>query len=655
MTDNILDVAVVGGGISGVYSAWRLLTDGGKKSVTVFEADNHIGGRLLSVTPPDIKNMVAELGGMRILPQNIQPLVNMLIWQLNELAKEPQYAIPKLDLYDFPVNGKYAEDPEKRTSDNIVFARGARFNWSDIVKNPCKIPYKLSQDEKGKGLGDLILKAIKAIPLEEVKSDEKFDEKQSPAKNREIAQKAKYKGLPLYQQGFWDILIQFMSYEAYRFEQDAGGYLTTLSNWNAADAIPWFLADFSPTATYRGFAQGYQQVVTNMAQLIKTYHGGDIVYNQKLASFKWDSNVFTLKFANGETVQANALILAMPRRSLELLSCGNQYNEYSSNEYLSNDATSKLIKSVTPKPAFKIFSTYQEPWWKKKLGVSLGRTLTDLPLRQTYYWTDSKGEPIENGRAMLMASYDDGTNTEFWDGYRNLSNAKQEAIRQENKKKESSSTDGLGGPQWEDYPATKGMSDEMTRQLAKIHGVNNPKDIEPESVCFKDWSDDPFGGGWNFWNIGVKSPEVMQSIIQPCKDDKNVLIPLYICGDAYSNWQGWVEGALETANMVLERFKVKPIYTNIEIITTDLPDAHYLWHSPYHESLKAFGGSPDCTYKWTIVEGKGDLPPGLSLNEGIIGGKAQKIGKYDFEVVASDHVSGKSSPAKQLSIRVNCL
>ncbi len=60
---NILDVAVVGGGISGVYSAWRLLTDGGKKSVTVYEADKHIGGRLLSVKPPEIDNMVAELGG----------------------------------------------------------------------------------------------------------------------------------------------------------------------------------------------------------------------------------------------------------------------------------------------------------------------------------------------------------------------------------------------------------------------------------------------------------------------------------------------------------------------------------------------------------------------------------------------------------------
>ncbi|MBL8149040.1 MAG: NAD(P)-binding protein, partial [Blastocatellia bacterium] len=38
MSDQILDVAIVGGGVSGVYSAWRLLTEGKKQFVTVFEA-----------------------------------------------------------------------------------------------------------------------------------------------------------------------------------------------------------------------------------------------------------------------------------------------------------------------------------------------------------------------------------------------------------------------------------------------------------------------------------------------------------------------------------------------------------------------------------------------------------------------------------------
>src|SRR5215471_14737892 len=78
MSDEALDVAIVGGGVSGVYAAWRLLTDGGMKKIGVFEGGDHIGGRLLSVTPPHLPFMTAELGGMRILPA-VQPRITNLI------------------------------------------------------------------------------------------------------------------------------------------------------------------------------------------------------------------------------------------------------------------------------------------------------------------------------------------------------------------------------------------------------------------------------------------------------------------------------------------------------------------------------------------------------------------------------------------------
>src|ERR1044072_2134103 len=88
MADEMLDVAIVGGGVSGVYSGWRLLTRGGRKRVTVFEASNRIGGRLLSIPAPGIGNMVAELGGMRILPA-VQPRVTALDKELNHIPGQP--------------------------------------------------------------------------------------------------------------------------------------------------------------------------------------------------------------------------------------------------------------------------------------------------------------------------------------------------------------------------------------------------------------------------------------------------------------------------------------------------------------------------------------------------------------------------------------
>lgn len=61
-------------------------------------------------------------------------------------------------------------------------------------------------------------------------------------------------------------------------------------------------------------------------------------------------------------------------------------------------------------------------------------------------------------------------------------------------------------------------------------------------------------GGWNSWNIGVKSWKVKEAITQPIGD-----YPLYICGEAYSDAQGWVEGALQTADLVLGRLGLCPL------------------------------------------------------------------------------------------------
>ncbi|QHT65334.1 NAD(P)-binding protein [Rhodocytophaga rosea] len=66
------DIAIVGAGISGLYSGWRLLNgefrgasrySGMNPTVSIFEMSNRVGGRLFSVKNyPGMTNIVAELG-----------------------------------------------------------------------------------------------------------------------------------------------------------------------------------------------------------------------------------------------------------------------------------------------------------------------------------------------------------------------------------------------------------------------------------------------------------------------------------------------------------------------------------------------------------------------------------------------------------------
>ncbi len=518
----------MGGGVSGVYAAWRLLTaKGGPKQVKVFEAANHVGGRLLSAKPPFIDNMKAELGGMRILP-SIQPRIQKLITTLNQGAKPAD----RIETYPFPVD----------QPDNISYLRGTHLRLSDFTADPGKVPYHLTFQEFGQTAGALVVNAIAQV-VPGITNPKLNDEER-----RQMTQSASFDGVPLYQQGFWQVLMRVMSDEAYQLAIAAGGYQTTLSNWNAADAIPWFLSDFGVEPVYEGFRQGFQQVPLTLAKRVRTAKG-EIHTGKVLEGFEQSAGGIDLHFRGGETVRAKHLILAMPRRALDLLAPHSPI--------LREEGASRLIRSVTPRPLFKVFTTYAEPWWLPA-GVEAGRTTTDLPVRQTYYWPKDDGKPALSGRAMLMASYDDGLNIGFWDGFRpkhgihwsSKGNHLLQAIQWF--QSPAPVDDDPDCKEWYENRAPAAMVAEIQRQLATVHAVKFVPAVE--NASFKDWGDDPFGGGWNSWNIGVRSPEVKEQILKP------TAAPVYICGEAYSDAQGWVEGALQTADMMLEKwFGIPPL------------------------------------------------------------------------------------------------
>ena len=362
-----------------------------------------------------------------------------------------------------------------------------------------------------------------------------------------MARNASFAGEPLYKQGFWNVLYRVISGEAYQFGMDAGGYNSTLSNWNAADAIPWFLTDFGIVPQYKGFKNGFQQIPLTLAELFIKL-GGEIRLNAKLDSFEAANGKIMLT-VNGEQLEAGTLILAMPRRSLELLTptCPELQK------------IQHLTTTVTPRPLFKLFTTYANPWWMAAgytdpvtgnfVPVEAGRSVTDLPVRQTYYWPKNNGKPAVKGEAMLLASYDDGTNIGFWDGLRpQRKQAWREGLPHAKIEKPflGEVPKGQADLDWYEYTAPEPMVAEVARQLQLMHGLSHTPVVK--NAAFRDWGEDPFGGGWNSWNIGVKSWEVKKQIIKPIGN-----VPLYICGEAYSDAQGWVEGALQTADMMLQK------------------------------------------------------------------------------------------------------
>jgi hypothetical protein len=174
--------------------------------------------------------------------------------------------------------------------------------------------------------------------------------------------------------------------------------------------------------------------------------------------------------------------------------------------------------------------------------VTQGQTVTDLPIRQCYYW------PVEdpNAKGGVILVYDDGQDLEYWASLRSLKY--NTAFATKAKGKPPKSDGSLPFPRWEEFEAPALMVQEAHRQLLEIHGIEAKKEFEPYTAAYMDWGRNPYGGGANFWPLHVDSYAVSDKILQPVAN-----VPVFICGEAYSHQQGWVEGALATAENMLQR------------------------------------------------------------------------------------------------------
>jgi lysine 2-monooxygenase len=518
MSDYVFDVAVVGAGVSGVYAAWRIKNadvsegsvgrqlaapNGRGLSVGLFECSDRIGGRLFSVTMPNAPHLPVELGGMRFL----------------DLHKRVVGLVKHLGLEHRPMP---LEDPG---DDNLNYLRGQRFTAADWKRPSFDPPYRLDEREQDRSPGDLVSRVAR-----------KYD---PPAAS-------------LHNKGFWNLLYEELSAEAYSLVKDAGGYHTIVTNWNAAAAVPWFLADFDPNSKYRALQDGFQRLPEALAE---EFHrqGGCIHRHHRLHRLdRSDSDgnglfrlVFdaagTDSFAHHRRVQkpvvcrARHVLLCLPRRAIELLD--------PESFLFDSDQFAADLRSVLPQPALKVFAAYREPWWETAKGITAGRSVTDLPIRQCYYWgTEGKqrGADTANRNSILMASYNDGASVEFWSGLaRTGPYVPPAAVYEE--------AAAAADPVPEQLRAPDGMVKEMQEQLRELHDLAPGAIPEPYETVYCDWTQEPYGGGWHFWKIHVRPAEVMPRIQQPI-DNANV----YVCGEAWSTQQGWVEGALETADSVLE-------------------------------------------------------------------------------------------------------
>jgi monoamine oxidase len=517
-----IDIAVVGAGVAGTYCCWRLQAAQNGRKAVLFEMSKRIGGRLWSVPIPSIPGVMGELGGMRFL--SLQRMVVSLTKYLG------------LPTSDFPMGGPL----------NIATLRGVRLR-NAAFEYPQIVPYRLLPGEQGHGPGDLLVKAIETVIPNATKL--------TPQQWEDVKQTTQWNGDYLYNWGLWNVLLSknstaagnpsVLSSEAYDMLFDGGGYESLVDNWNCAEAFEYLLVDFPREAKYLQLPKGYHTLPQKLAEKF-TGDGGKIYMEHRLTRF-------VTQPVNGETVidldvvdepnkltrrfRAKALILAMPQRSLELLT--------PETPLLKSAEVRELVNSVMPMPAYKTIAVYETPWWKKELGIDAGRSTTDLPIRQVYYMHSGTDE---KPKSLMLATYADGRTQSFWNAlYRGEKRSNKFPI---DRAKAFPSVDAKTADELMALVAPADFTLTLQALLAEMHQLP-PAKIIPELTLplVKDWTEDPFGAGWHFWRPGVKVWERLPRMRQPVDG-----VPLHICGESYANQQGWVEGALTSAERMVQTY-----------------------------------------------------------------------------------------------------
>jgi hypothetical protein len=221
---------------------------------------------------------------------------------------------------------------------------------------PDKVPYNLRPDEEGKNYEELFDLAVgRAIPGKDL-TPAYFASEEWKRDRKTL----KIDGQHLYDLSIWEVLLKEINNEAYNLCLNTGFFYSDLGTWNAASAIATSIS-LPYSDTWYMMADGYQTLPKTLATEFER-ECGEVYLNHRLKTFdRTSEGLIKLNFVDrvGHSlplVFAKHLILAMPKRSLELLAEENQQNFL-----FSNSTFQENIQTVSGGPAYKLFLGYHHP------------------------------------------------------------------------------------------------------------------------------------------------------------------------------------------------------------------------------------------------------------------------------------------------------
>lgn len=524
------DVLIVGAGVSGLFCAWRLLGRQPDLKIAIVEKIGRIGGRLdtdrVIIVDDDGKPVEVkdEEGGMRF---------NFQMQELLETAHDLG-----LDKRIVPFG--------MGNANNRYYVRGHAFTVGDAAANNNAIwseLYNLDVREQGLSPGDLIDSAYRAI-LAENRCDVPADP--TPEFWQRLRNTFTYQGIKLNEWGLWSLLRRFgYSQECITMLADTVGFAGPfLSSSNAGDALQ-ILLDFPNDPKFHAFDQGFSTLIDALAAKIKgkasTSIGTTVTSLERgdngTIVARWASTPGVFPEHEAGTVTAPKVILALPKNAIQALAADSPLLK---EDHASYERFTRNLDGAVGMVLTKVNLYYDNAWWRdgstNRAPIADGPSFTDLPADSFYVFDPIAGES-ENGPAALTL-YCDFDNADFWQELQALGPKFTSPLQQHYDQQVPQVL----------FAASQLVVDEMSRQLTDVFATFAiPK---PVLTSYRRWGNEAnFGYAYHQWARGADDSVIIPALAKPYAS-----LDLYTCGEAFSDQQGWVNGALRSAEIVLTKY-----------------------------------------------------------------------------------------------------
>lgn len=360
--------------------------------------------------------------------------------------------------------------------------------------------YPLPADERGLTTLELFKLAIRRV----LDMSEAEMLAMSEGRLESIRRESTFFGRPLWEQGLWNTLGKVISHNALRHIIMDGSFFHFIhENPSAATWMVTWVKMLQMSPNLRTIRHGMHVLTDTMLERLQ--QKGAAIHRAHVlnALEQYDRERVRLHFSEGRTCIAKHVVLALPEHCLVRIAG-------------LPPGIRAMFGSVLDIPLLKCFFVVEDPWWNEDIPHL---DMPNLPAREVHYQK-------QDGKGLVMV-YADRPYLSFWSQYLRKGHETRAEIN--------------GDPG-------------LPLAFSRFMGID-PKRIV--SYGIRHWGTEPYGAACHLWKPGVKSWSV-QDKVSALSLARNGLENVHVCGEAFSDYQGFIEGALRTAYEVMGKMATMP-------------------------------------------------------------------------------------------------